>query len=172
MERAVESYLRSTANPGGVRTNKLIVTLLVAGMAGGAWAAENALSTKSALALASIASTDAVVSDVLDESAYRRASLSHIDGLALQRDPRAQSGGVWVPGPQAMRLSSQGMDMPDALSAARAAGEFPRFMSDDRVRALRAVEAGAGRDGVTAARSGLAAGSGEFETRAQGAPAR
>ena len=89
MERAVESYRRSTANPGGVRTNKLIVTLLVAGMAGGAWAAENALSTKSALALASIASTDAVVSDVLDESAYRRASLSHIDGLALDRDPRA-----------------------------------------------------------------------------------
>lgn len=135
--------------------NKLIMALLVAGVAGGASAEATGPSTRNAPLLTSVADQAAPGSAAFDKAEYRHAALAHIDGLAAQRDPRAQSGGVWVPGPQALRLARSGMDMPDALSAARAAGEYPRFMSADAARALRAAEAAADRSGVAVARTGL-----------------
>jgi hypothetical protein len=152
--------------------NKLITILLVAGLAGSASAEENGPSTSNALALTSVANEAALAAAVIDAAAYRRAALTHIDELALQRDPRALSGGVWVPGPRAMLLARDGMDMPDALSAARAAGEYPRFMSADAARALRAAQARLARDGVAVARTGLASGSDALGARARGGPAR
>lgn len=134
--------------------NKLIMALLVAGVASGASAQATAPLTRNAPSLNSVADQAAPASAALDNAEYRRAALAHIDGLA-QRDPRAQSGGVWVPGPQALRLARSGMDMPDALSAARAAGEYPRFMPADAARVLRAAEAAADRSGVAVARTGL-----------------
>jgi hypothetical protein len=135
--------------------NKLIMALLIAGVAGGASAQATAPSTRNTPSLTSVADQAAPASAAIDNAEYRRAALAHIDGLAAQRDPRAQSGGVWVPGPQALRLARSGMDMPDALSAARAAGEYPRFVSADTARALRVAEAAAGRRDVAVARTGL-----------------
>ncbi|MBI5718793.1 MAG: hypothetical protein HZC37_14020 [Burkholderiales bacterium] len=136
--------------------NKLVMAFVLAGVAGGASADPTAPPTEAVPSLNLVARQAAPVSAALESAEYRRAALAYIDGLASQRDPRAQSGGVWVPGPQALRLARSGTDMPDAISAARAAGECPRFMSADvAVRALRAAEAAAAGDGVALARSGL-----------------
>jgi hypothetical protein len=52
-----------------------------------------------------------------------------------RRDPRADSGGRWTPGPNAMALMRRGQTATDATSEARAMGEHAMYLPTDPARA-------------------------------------
>lgn len=139
--------------------NKLIMTLIVAGVTSGASAMECRARGANAHDPIAIANEATPVSAAPDHVPYRRAVLAYIDASASRRDPRADIGGRWVPGPQAMQMVLTGMQTSDALAAARAVGEFPLFVPADAARARRLVEARWSRDRVCAGLAKGAAGS-------------
>lgn len=71
---------------------------------------------------------------------YQRSVLTLVADSA-RRDPRADIGGRWIPGPLAMRYAREGLPITSAISRARDEGESPSFVPNDVVRARQLLSA-------------------------------
>lgn len=78
---------------------------------------------------------------VPDEHEQYRLSVLTLMVDTARRDPRADIGGRWIPGPLAMRYARDGLSITSAISRARDAGETPSFVPNDVVRARQLLSA-------------------------------
>lgn len=75
-----------------------------------------------------------------DQAAYQARTLAALSSPASS-DPRASSGGRWVPGPVALELMQRGMPATEAMSAARAHGEHAQYLPLDLALARQMLQA-------------------------------